>query len=65
MVKVMPDSAKEGVVVDDRDSLDRAWQSTTEASGQPASVFWPACGALCDIFWWVRGGSRPSARDKA
>jgi len=63
MVKAMPDSRKESVVAD-RDGVDRVSQSTSETSAEPASVFWPACGALCDIFWWARGG-RPSTADKA
>jgi hypothetical protein len=24
------------------------------ASGEPAKLYLPACGALCDILWWAR-----------
>ncbi len=27
------------------------------ASGEPPKLYFPACGALCDIFWWARRSS--------
>jgi hypothetical protein len=27
------------------------------AENPPAAVYVPACGVLCDIFWWARGAS--------
>jgi hypothetical protein len=26
-------------------------------SGEPPKLYLPACGALCDIFWWARSSS--------
>jgi hypothetical protein len=30
---------------------------------EPPKVYLPACGALCDIFWWARRA--PSAEEQA
>jgi len=61
MVSLMPDTQEHRVAAD---SDNRASQSTAEKPAEPAAVFWPACGALCDTFWWARG-SRPFSSDKA
>jgi hypothetical protein len=30
---------------------------------EPPKIYIPACGALCDIFWWARRS--PAAEEKA
>ena len=32
--------------MDDRDEQKR--------SAEPPAVYFPACGVLCDVFWWAR-----------
>ncbi|HLX38200.1 MAG TPA: hypothetical protein VKR29_10375 [Candidatus Binataceae bacterium] len=29
-------------------------QGAEEHPPQPPTVYIPACGALCDVFWWAR-----------
>jgi hypothetical protein len=35
-------------------------RSTPERHVEPPEIFLPACGALCDIFWWARRSPVPS-----
>jgi hypothetical protein len=41
----MPDEEK----TDPRES-----SSPPSAQAEPPKIYLPACGALCDIFWWAR-----------
>jgi len=36
---------------------------TPSTQVDPPKIYLPACGALCDIFWWARRD--PSAKDPA
>jgi hypothetical protein len=33
----------------------------TAADPQPPKIYIPACGALCDIFWWARRDTSPAS----
>jgi hypothetical protein len=40
---------------DQADVLIECSQTHAEAaSDEPPALFLPACGALCDVFWWAR-----------
>jgi hypothetical protein len=40
---------------DQADVLDESRQTHAKAaSDEPPALFLPACGALCDVFWWAR-----------
>jgi hypothetical protein len=42
--------------------------SAGAASGEPPAVYFPSCGAICDVFWWARRKPDPAeaggARDR-
>jgi hypothetical protein len=44
--------------------MDQRDDSKPEIAGdhEPPAVFFPACGALCDVFWWARR-SKPAAEE--
>ena len=38
----------------------KALAEPARESGQPPRVYFAACGALCDVFWWARRTEPPS-----
>jgi hypothetical protein len=55
-------------------SDDEGQSAATRERREPPAVYIPACGALCDIFWWARrenpspvtsGEKVPDARKRA
>ena len=45
-------------------NADSADANTAEASGAPAALYVPACGVLCDLFWWARPASSNPPRKR-
>jgi hypothetical protein len=35
--------------------------SAGAVSGEPPAVYFPSCGAICDVFWWARRKPAPAA----
>ena len=46
----MIDSSKEEPMAQSDDQS----KKTDGEHREPPAVYFPACGALCDIFWWAR-----------
>jgi hypothetical protein len=38
-------------------------QTKNDQSSEPPKIYVPACGVLCDIFWWARRD--PSSEEPA
>jgi hypothetical protein len=38
-------------------------ETKTDSSSTPPTAYIPACGTLCDAFWWARPGRAPESSD--
>jgi hypothetical protein len=43
--------------------IEDAAQSQPAARKSPPKIFFAACGALCDVFWWARRKDDPDCAD--
>jgi hypothetical protein len=35
-------------------------QTKSDQSSEPPKIYVPACGVLCDVFWWARRDPSPA-----
>jgi hypothetical protein len=49
--------------LDDKAGAPVSASRSAGAHVEPPKIYIPACGALCDIFWWARGNPTADKQD--
>jgi hypothetical protein len=63
----VPETSRSAIIISMPSEPEKAIVVTVAA--EPPKVYIPACGVLCDVFWWARRDpspeeSAPKAREK-